>query len=81
MKTKQRSAASIIAMWFCTDGPSVSEGKYHHGRTNIPVYVLGNDYYCCPTAGGKPATHRDGDSWDWKPIGELYDRTIYCAKA
>lgn len=75
-----KSAASMIAWWFCTDSASISETKYQHGRTTIPVYVLGDDYYCCPPVGGAPARHRDGDNWKWQEIGRLDGRSIYRAK-
>ena len=79
LRYPKRSAANIIATHFCTDIASIQEGRYHYGRTTIPVYVLGNDYYCCPPEGGKPAKLDGEHHWAWNEDAVLFGRTIYKA--
>ena len=80
-RKRARSAAFVIATFFCSDIADVTEGRYQYGRTSIPVYVIGNNYYCCPPEGSTKLPQTDKDMpWDWKPIGEMYSRTVYEAK-
>jgi len=81
-KQKRRTAAEIIAFHFSCDIKDVSEGRYQSTRFSDPaVYVMGEDYFCCPKAGQKPAVDKQfPDRWDWKEIGEWYGRKVYRAK-
>lgn len=62
----RHSCKSILGMEFGWSNADLEECRYHYGRTNKPVYVIGNDYYCAAKIGQKPAKHQDGIQWEWK---------------
>lgn len=43
----------------------MKDSRYQHGRSDKPIYVVGNDYYCAGKIGTKPAKHKDGE-FEWK---------------
>ena len=72
---KRHSAAGCIAWFYCSDIKDISDCRYQSTRYPIPVYTLGDDYVCCPRAGGKPP-----EGFNWEPQGKTYnDRTVYRA--
>lgn len=80
---RQRSAAEIIAVHFCSDTGEVRATVYEPTRFRNPsIYMWGEDYYCCPRSRQKlPKHHRDYvDAWDWQPVATYHGRTIYRAK-
>jgi hypothetical protein len=59
----------LIAEHFGMDSRDVWEGRYQYGRTALPVYVLGDDYYC---------VSRTSPGEGWEKISLLQDgRAIY----
>lgn len=49
------------------DIADVSDYRYHYGHTSIPVFAIGETYYCATKIDGKPATYRGEEGrWDWK---------------
>ncbi len=51
-----KEALAIHLQW---DMAELKEVRYHAGRTNLPVYSIGNLYMCVTRLNQKPATHRD----------------------
>ena len=78
--SKRRSGAECIAYHLGWNISDVSEGRYQAGRTGgIAVYVIGNDYMCCPAEGKNPPK-----GWNWvlrSNDGTTYGRNVWEAKA
>jgi hypothetical protein len=71
-----KRANEIIAFRLGWDIGDVTDGRYQPSRYQNPsVYVCGDDYYCAPTAKQKLPK-----GFNWKPDGEHYGRTVYCAE-
>jgi hypothetical protein len=72
-----KHANEIIAFHFGWDIKDVSDGRYQPSRFSNPsIYVVGEDYYCAPTA--KQKLPKD---FKWTEIAEWYDRKVYRALA
>jgi hypothetical protein len=50
--------------------------RYHYGRTNKPVFAIGNEYYCAVKNGQQPAKHRDEIKWEWEKYFSSYAESI-----
>lgn len=78
-KSVRRTAAEIIGFALGWDISDVREGRYQSTRYVSPaVFVCGDDYFCCPT---DTQSLPEPDRWGWKPVGQFYGRTVYCAEA
>jgi hypothetical protein len=53
----------------------VSDGLYQNYRPS--VYVVGDDYLCCPAGSKKPPAP---DRFVWKVVGEHYGRKVYLSE-
>lgn len=73
---KRISAATVLATEWCCDVSNVTENRYQAGRTNIPVFTGGDDYYCVTRIGGKPATHCDADRWNWVTMNSSFAESV-----
>ena len=73
----RRTAPEIIAFHFGADIREVSDSRYQPTRYASPgLYVIGDDYYCSPTASQKPPP-----DYTWKKVGEYYGREVLRAGA
>lgn len=63
----------VIAEVLGCNAADVYEGRYQSGRTRVPVYVVGDNYYCAPTAQHKPPK----DFPEWKSIGWYKEREVF----
>ena len=77
----KRTAPNVIGTYLGWDMRDVSDCRYQPTRYTTPaVYAIplkGDiEYVCCPSGTQKPAK-----GFVWHPIGEIYGRTIYGAKA
>lgn len=72
MGSKVKHGSEIIAFHFGWNMPDVSEGKYQNYRPS--VYVVGDDYFCCPPGDKKPPAPKE---FVWKVVGEHYGRKVY----
>lgn len=73
MKTSKEALAQFLG-W---DYADLKDNRYHAGRTSIPVYCCGNDYYCCNKDGKPPAKYisRGTDQsiqFGWTEIKDSY---------
>lgn len=83
-KPKRVNTKNVLANHLGWDASELIEYRYHYGRTSVPVYSIGDQYYCCVRS-GKPATHRDADyRWEWNKVEDRYaeanDCEIYVSK-
>lgn len=67
INTKKEALATHLGM----DSAELSEYRYHYGRTSVPVYAIGGDYYCVVKY-EKPAKHINSIKWDWVEVTDLY---------
>lgn len=73
---KRRTAPECIGFFLGWDMRDVSETRYQ--RYNPGVYVIGDDYMCCPPQGVKPPNiGLRGETTPWVRVGEAYGRAIY----
>lgn len=70
-----KNAAEIIAFVLGQDYADMKEARYQPTKTSIPVYVIGEDYYCSPTAKQKLP-----GGFIWIPLSTAYGRTVYKSK-
>lgn len=77
MPVTRKRTAEIIAFWLGMDLADMKEYRYQATRTSIPVYAIGDKYFCCPTDRQKLPE----DFGKWEPIGTAYDRTVYASTA
>jgi len=61
---KRYTAPSVLAQEFCMDISDMQHYRYHYGRTNRPIYAIGDTYFCAVKKGQKPAKHQD-IKFDW----------------
>lgn len=82
-KGHKTSATDVIGTWLGWDVNDVRDQIYQPGPLNPSVYVIGEDYACCPPAGRKPPV-KDRDGQDrgfvWKPVFEWHGRTVFLSK-
>lgn len=76
---QRKTAAEIIAFVKGYDFAEMSELRYQPSRYRIAIYVLGSDYYCCPSTGQKLPTAND--EFNWQECGNAYGRKVYCSVA
>ena len=74
-----KRANEIIAETFGMDVAEVRDARYQETRTLMPVYAIGDCYYCCPVGKDKPPK-----GWDWMPHSDQFfasreNRVIYVA--
>lgn len=64
---KRYTAPHVLAMEFCWDYSDLQDYRYHYGRTDRPVYAIGEKYYCASPNGKGPAKYY-GDKYrfEWK---------------
>ena len=76
-----KTAPEIIGFHLCCDMRDVTEGRYQ--RYTAPnVYVVGQFYYCCPTASQKPPHLgvRGDTPTTWERAGTYYGRDVFRTK-
>jgi hypothetical protein len=71
-----KQAKEIIAFVTGQDYDDMEDMRYQSTRTSIPVYTIGNEYFCCPTARQKLPK----GEYDWKPYSKAYERQVYVSK-
>ena len=69
---KRYTAKTILAMQFGWDSSDLEDYRYHYGRTNKPVYAIGEEYFCAVKIGQKPAKHQEQIDWDWKEYNSSF---------
>lgn len=72
-------ANEIIASTFGWDVKEVSDHRYQEGRQSMPVYSIGDFYYCVPSPGRLPPK-----GWKWKAHTDQFfaqraERILYAA--
>jgi hypothetical protein len=75
MGSKIKQGREIIAFHYSWNISDVSDGLYQNFRP--AVYVVGDDYFCCPPGNGKPPAP---DRFVWKVVGEHYGRKVYISE-
>lgn len=55
---KRYTSPEVLATEFCWDIQDLKEYRYHYGRTNRPIYAIGNTYWCAVKKEQKPAKHQ-----------------------
>lgn len=71
-----KQAAEIIADFLGMDLAEMKDYRYHYGHTSVPVYAIGQDYFCSPPTNSKPPK----SFGEWKKEATLaFDRIIYKA--
>lgn len=60
-----KSRAEALARHLDWDIADLRDYRYHYGRTSVPVWSVGDTYYCVTKDSQKPARHRDGIEWGW----------------
>jgi hypothetical protein len=66
------TSKTILSMEFGMSSSDMEDYRYHYGRTNKPVYAIGNEYYCAVKIGQKPAKHKEDISWNWKEYSSSF---------
>lgn len=77
-----KQAAEIIAFHLSQDWSEVKDSRYHPTQYSRPnIYVVGEDYYCCPRAGkwDTARPHRYA-GLIWRCIGQSYGRDVWEAR-
>lgn len=75
--TRKYTAPELIAFHLSWDISEVKEGLYQCTiYRDCKVYVIGEDYMCCPTAKQKMP---DPLRWKWEEVGEYHGRKVYWA--
>lgn len=75
--TKHYKSRTIVAMHLGWDSSDVDDYRYHAGRTDIPVYAIGDHYYCASKFGKKPARYiGEKDHWQWKEVEDSYIESL-----
>lgn len=75
MGVKIKQGKEIIGTHLNRDIADVADGLYQHF---VPaVYVMGDDYYCCPPGNRKPPAP---DRFVWKVDGEHFGRKVYISE-
>ncbi|KUP30285.1 hypothetical protein JR311_19665 (plasmid) [Bacillus velezensis] len=65
---KRYTGKTMLAMVFGWDNSDMAECQYKSGRTDRPVFVINEDYYCAVKIGQKPAKNYEGIEWDWEKV-------------
>lgn len=73
---KRRTAAECIAFHLGWDFAEMADCRYQPSRYRIAVYVVGDDYVCCPAVGQKPPAPNE---FAWRKVGESYGRAVFRA--
>ena len=63
---KSYTAKTILATQFGWDLSDLEDYRYQYGRTDRPVYAIGNECFCAVKIGQKPAKHQGGINWEWE---------------
>jgi hypothetical protein len=71
---RQITAREAIATYVGYDFAEIEDYRYQPTRTAIPVYAIGDAYYCAPTARQKLP-----GGWAWKAAATVLGRDIYAA--
>jgi hypothetical protein len=69
---KRYSAKSILATEFGWDNSDLEDYRYHYGRTNKPVYAIGQEYFCAVKMDQKPAKHQEIIEWNWEKYNSKF---------
>ena len=54
---KRYSTALVLAETFNFDFSEIKDYQYQAGRSDRPIYTVGDNYYCAGRIGAKPAKH------------------------
>lgn len=64
---KRYTASHVLAQDFSMDFSDLQEYRYHYGRTDRPVFAIGEKYYCAVKKGQKPAKfYSDDYRFEWE---------------
>ena len=75
MKTRRISTKEVIATAVNYDMAEIEEYRYQSTRTTLPVYAIGDHYYCAPRiAGARPPR-----GWKWSEFGTFCGVKVYRA--
>lgn len=55
-------------MIFGWDNADMEDCRYHGGRTDRPVFIINDDYYCAVKIGQKPSKEFEGIPWQWERV-------------
>ena len=53
------------------DLSEMKDYRYHYGHTNLPIYSIGDNYFCCVKIGKSPAIHYDID-FKWSKVDDQF---------
>lgn len=63
---KRYTAPHVLAQEFSMDFADLQDYRYKYGRTDRPIYSIGDKYYCAVKKGQKPAKmHSDEHRFEW----------------
>jgi hypothetical protein len=68
---KRYQAKTILATEFGWDTSDLEDYRYHHGRTNKPIYAIGQEYFCAVKIDQKPAKH-DTIEFNWEKYNSSF---------
>jgi hypothetical protein len=69
---KRYTTKSILATEFGWDSSDLEDYRYHYGRTNKPVYAIGQEYFCAVKIDQKPAKHQESIEWNWEKYNSKF---------
>lgn len=75
---KIKTSKQALATYLGWDISEVEAYRYHFGRTTIPVYAIGENYYCAARIGKAPAKYRFDNSFEFTftPIDNDYIKSL-----
>jgi len=72
---KRYTSASVIAMELCWDISELNECRYQAGRSDKPIYSIGDKYYCASPLAKKPAKHWTIE-FEWERYNSKFAESI-----
>lgn len=72
---KRYTAPSVLAQEFCWDISDIQDYRYQYGRSDRPIYAIGNTFWCAVKKGQKPARHKEID-FEWKEYNSKFADSI-----
>ncbi len=71
------SKREFLCVTLGLDSSELGDYRYHYGRTNIPVYAIGDDYFCVTRIKEKPAKHNYDMEWIWTEVERNTNHIIW----
>lgn len=72
---KRYTAPTVLAMEFCWSNSDLQEYRYQYGKTDRPIYAIGDYYWCAVKVGQKPAKHQSID-FEWEKYDSKFATSI-----